>query len=80
MNYWPVSNITVLSKVVVAFPLNKYVINNNLNESLQSAYKSDHSTETALIRVKDDIMMPIDQSKRVLDVLLNLHLIQLAIM
>ena len=49
-NYIPVSksNLTFLSKVIekaVAFHLNKYLINNNLNESLQSAaYKSGHST------------------------------------
>ena len=36
-NYRPVSNITFLSKVIeraVAFHLNKYLINNNLTESL----------------------------------------------
>jgi len=36
-NYRPVSNLTFLSKVTekaVAFHLNKYLINNNLNESL----------------------------------------------
>ena len=57
-NYIPVSNLTCLSKVIekaVAFHLKKYLINNNLNESLQSAYKSDHSTETALVRVKSII-------------------------
>ena len=39
-NYRPVSNLTFVSKVIekaVAFHLNKYLINNNLNESLQSA-------------------------------------------
>jgi len=45
--------------------------NNNLNESLQSAYKSGQSTETALVRVKND-MMSIDQGKPVLLVLLDL--------
>jgi len=51
------------SKVIeraVAFHLNKYLINNNLNELLQSAYKSDHSTETTLVRVKNYIMMSIN--------------------
>jgi len=73
--YRPVSNLTFLSKVIekaVAFHLNKYLINNNLNESLQSAYKTGHSTETALVRVKNDIMMSIDQGKPVILVLLDL--------
>jgi len=51
-NYRPVSNLTFLSKVIekaVPFLLNKYLINTNLNESLQSAYISGHSTETALV-------------------------------
>ena len=70
-----VSNLTSLSKVIeraVVFHLYKYLNNNNLNESLQSAYKSGHSTETALVRVKNDIMMSIDQGKPVLTVLLCL--------
>ena len=45
-NYRPVSNLTFLSKVIeksVAFHLNKYLITNNLSESLQFAHKSGHS-------------------------------------
>jgi len=45
--------------MAVVFHLNKYLINNTLNESLQSAFKSGLSTETALVRVKDAIMMSI---------------------
>jgi len=74
-NYRPVSNLTFLSKVIeraVAFHLNKYLINNNLNKSLQSAYKGCHGTETALVRVKHYIMMSIDQDKPVILVLLDL--------
>ena len=37
-----------------------------------SAYKSGHSTETALVRVKNDIMMSIDHGGSVLLVLLDL--------
>ena len=50
----------------------KYLINNNLNESLQRAYKSRHSTETALVQVKYLIMVSTDQGKPVLLVLLYL--------
>ena len=74
-NYRTVSNLTFLSKVIeklVAFHLNKYLIINNLNESLQSAYKSGHSTETDFVRVKNDTVMSIDQGKPVILVLLDL--------
>jgi len=77
-NYRSVWNLTFLSKVIeraVACHLNKYLINNNLNESLQSVYKSGHSTETALVRVKNYIMMSIDQGKSVILVLLDLSLV-----
>jgi len=61
--------------MAVVFPLNKYLINNNFNESLQSARKSGHNFEISLVRVK---MMSIDQSKP--ELLVLLHLIQLTIM
>ena len=71
-NYRPVSNLTFVSKLIekaVVFHLSKYlIINNNINESLQSTHKSGHSTETAV----HDIIMSIDQSKPVLLVLLDL--------
>ena len=62
-NYRPVSNLTFLSEVIekaVAFHRNKYLINNNLNESPQSAYKCGHSTETALVRVNNYIMIKVN--------------------
>jgi len=72
-NYRPVSNpVSKFIEKAVAFHLNKYLINNNLNESLQSAYKNGHSIETALIRMKNDIMMSIAQCKPVIIVLLDL--------
>ena len=37
--------------MAVVFPLNKYLINNNFNESLQSARKSGHNFEISLVRV-----------------------------
>ena len=74
-NYRSVSNLTFLSTIIekaVAFHLNKYCINTNRNETLQSAYKSGHNTETTLARVKDDIMMSIYQGKAAILVLLDL--------
>ena len=39
---------------------------------MQSAYKAGHSTETALVRVKNDILTSMDNNQCVLLVLLDL--------
>ena len=43
-----------------------------LDEKMQSAYKSGHSTETALLRLKNDMLMTINRLKAVILVLLDL--------
>ena len=74
-NYRPVSNLAFLSKVierVVAQRLNSHMDLNNMHETMQSAYKKLHSTETALLYIQNDILNSIDQNKVVLLVLLDL--------
>jgi exonuclease III len=74
-NYRPVSNLTYLSKVierVVAKRLLDHMENHSLHEPLQSAYKKYNSTETALLKVQNDILCAIDGKKVVLLVLLDL--------
>ena len=74
-NYRPVSNLSFLSKIIertVASQLNKYLLVKNLNETQQSAFKCGHSIETALLRVKNNIMMLVDKNKAVVLVLLHL--------
>ena len=75
MNFRPISNLPFLSKViekVIAAQLTSYVEDNNLCELFQSAYRRNHSTETALIRVHNDIAMAIDKGHSVILVLLDL--------
>ena len=43
-----------------------------LDEKMQSAYKTGHSTETALLRLKNDMLMTINRLKAVILVLLDL--------
>ena len=74
-NYRPVSNLSFLSKVIekaVAFQLTSYLEDNHLYEPLQSAYKKSLSTETALIKVHNDIVTAIDSGHSVILVLLDL--------
>ena len=63
-NYRPIFNLPFLSKLIeraVPIQLKKYLLNNNLNELKQSAYKCGHNSESAFIRMKNDIRMSIDQ-------------------
>lgn len=66
---------TYISKLierVIAKQIVKHVELNNLHESFQSAYKTYHSTETALVRVKNDIIRSIAEKKVTLLILLDL--------
>ena len=73
-NYRPITNIAFLSKTIecaaAAQTLN-YLIKNNLLAKFQSAYRPFHSTETALLRVCNDILQGIDEGREVVLVLLN---------
>ena len=74
-NYRPASNIPMWSKVIekaVASRLNYHLVDNHLNETFQSDYRALHSTETALLKVKNDIMYALDQRRAVFVVLLDL--------
>ena len=74
-NYRPVSNIRYLSKVietVVCSQLTQYLDDHKLLDPLQSAYRVGHSTETALLRVHNDILRIMDGSRAVFLVMLDL--------
>ena len=74
-NYRPVSNLQFIGKLierVVNIQLNEHITTNNLMEPMQSAYRVGHSTETALIKVKADILKAVDNKEVVCLVLLDL--------
>ncbi len=74
-NYRPVSNLSFLSKViekVVASRLLDHMTMNNLMDPMQSAYRKGHSTETALLRVHNDIVSAVDKGMGVCLILLDL--------
>ena len=64
--YRPISNLSFLSKVlekVVANRLHEHIYNYHLSNDLQSAYKRFHSTETALLKIHNDIVDNMDNGK-----------------
>ena len=74
-NYRPVSNLAFIGKVVekvVQKRLEKHMQDNNLNIPFQSAYKKNHSTETLLIRIVNDLLIATDEKKATVVMLLDL--------
>ena len=74
-NYRPVTNTTFLAKLVekaANTQLVNYLESNNLFPAHQSAYRKQHSCETTMIKVIDDIQTLISQKKTVMLVLLDL--------
>ena len=74
-NFRPVSGLPFLSKIiekVVSQQLNAHVVENNLDENLQSAYKPKHSTETALTKIMNDLLLESDRQRVVLLAFLDL--------
>lgn len=52
--------------------LNSYLTENSLYGKYQSAYREGHGTETALLRVHNDIMFSLDQQRDVILIMLDL--------
>jgi hypothetical protein len=74
-NYRPVSNLPFVSKIlekVVHHQLLDHLNQHDLLEPFQSAYKVHHSTETALLRVVNDLMTSCDEGRVSLLSLLDL--------
>lgn len=73
-NYRPISNLSYLGKLIERIAISQlqgYLRENNLMASMQSAYRPHHSTESALLRVNNDILRALDKGKEALLVLLD---------
>ena len=71
----PISNLQFTSKLTekaVAIQLQTHMLTNDLFPEMQSAYREHHSTDTALLKVKNDILMNMDMGHVTLLVLLDL--------
>ena len=74
-NYRPVSGLAFLSKIlekVVYSQIRVHLNDNKLNVLLQSAYKEHHSTETAMLKILNDVLNATDRGEVTLLCLLDL--------
>ena len=61
-----------MGRMVNLYAVHEHVDNNGYNDAFQSAYRPRHSTETALVRIHNDMMQSMDCRRGVLLVLLDL--------
>jgi len=74
-SYRPISNLHYISKLLercVSKQLHRHLSKNSYYEPFQFAYRPHHSTETALLRVQNDILVSMDKQEITLLVLLDL--------
>ena len=74
-NYRPVSNLAFLSKITekaVALQISDHISSNQMHQEFQSAYRKNHSTETALLRMRNDILVNMNKQRVTLLVFLDL--------
>ena len=74
-NYRPISNLSFLSKIlekIVAKRLNSHIEEQLLSNHVQSAYKHFNSTETALLKIHNDIICNVGNGKIIALTLLDL--------
>ena len=74
-NYRPVSNLAFLGKLIESIAIEQiedHLSINQLHEPLQSAYTPNHSTETAVVKVTNDVLCALDHRQCVYLVLLDL--------
>jgi Reverse transcriptase (RNA-dependent DNA polymerase) len=73
-NYWPISNLNTISKILERLVLIRLVTHASASsnfDAVQSAYRRLHSTETALLKITDDIFAGFDNHQSTILVALD---------
>ncbi len=71
----PISKLPFMNKIlekVVHNQLTDFLCGNNILDIFQSGFRTKHSTESALLKVTNDILLSIDSGKRVALMMLDL--------
>ena len=74
-SYRPISQLSFVSKLLekhVAIQIRQHMEFNDLFDTFQSAYRSAHSCETAMVHIHDDIPNALEGGKHIILVLLDL--------
>ena len=74
-SYRPVGQLPLVAKTLerhIANQLHRHMDNNNIHTVFQSAYRTNHSTETALVRIHNDITCALATHHNVIIILLDL--------
>ena len=74
-NFRPISKLSFLSKIlekVFFIQIRSFLVANDIYENFQSGFKTSNSTETALLRVFNDLMVNVDSGNPAMLVLLDL--------
>ena len=75
-NYRPVSNLQYISKLTeraIYEQVHRHMEMSNIHPLLQSAYRKQHSSETALLKIVNDILLKLNSQHVTLLVMLDLY-------